>query len=149
MGWGVCCLNFFSTLRFHVVFIEILRTNIRCTKNARILLTYRREYIFFYVFRKQREGAGHNGVGLPKKKGGVTTKKKPFVRSICYVSEKKRVFFFLNFYALYRPFANHHAIMPRFWAFFIFFSIMPPSCHGGWWGKAFAIHHLGISPQMA
>ena len=29
-----------------------------------------------------------------------------------------------------RPFANHHAIMPRFWAFFIFFSIMPPSCHG-------------------
>ena len=34
-------------------------------------------------------------------------------------------FFFLFSVSLFRPFANHHAIVPRFWAFFIFFSIMP------------------------
>ena len=40
---------------------------------------------------------------------------------------EKKIFFFLV--KNRRPFANHHAIMPRFWAFFIFFShhatIMP------------------------
>ena len=61
---------------------------------------------------------------------------------------KLAIIFFFDLVCI-RPFANHHAIMPRFWAFFIFFSIMPPSCHGGWWGRAFALHHLGISPQMA
>ena len=61
--------------------------------------------------------------------------------------------FFFNLYLLKGEIAGLLlTIMPSchvFGRFLFFFSIMPPSCHGGWWGKAFAIHHLGISPQMA